>query len=166
MREVLIIQNGNQEVLYLATELGVYYKIANGSWTKLGGNTLPNVIVNDIDINYAENMLVAATFGRGLWQIDISSQVGIEENELSNTEKPKIYPNPTSDGLIHIEFPKSNNQNEFAYYIYNVVGGVVKEGQLTEMDNTIDISSLSKGVYMIKVFNSKNKSFTEKLIKD
>jgi photosystem II stability/assembly factor-like uncharacterized protein len=166
MREVLIIQNGNQEVLYLATELGVYYKIANGSWTKLGGNTLPNVIVNDIDINYAENMLVAATFGRGLWQIDISSQVGIEENELSNTEKPKIYPNPTSDGLVHIVFPKSNNQNEFAYYIYNVVGGVVKEGQLTEMDNTIDISSLSKGVYMIKVFNSKNKSFTEKLIKN
>jgi len=166
MKEVLIAQNENQEVLYLATELGVYYKIANGSWSKLGGNTLPNVIVNDIDINYTENVLVAATFGRGLWQIDISSQVGIEENELSDNEKPKIYPNPSTNGFVHIVFPKSNNQNEFAYHIYNVVGGVVKEGQLTEMDNTINISSLSKGVYMIKVFNSDNKSFTEKFIKN
>jgi hypothetical protein len=111
-------------------------------------------------------MLVAATFGRGLWQIDISSQVGIEENELSNTETPKIYPNPTSDGLIHIVFPKSINQNKYTYHIYNVVGGVVKEGQLTEMDNTINISFLSKGVYMVKVFNSDNKSFTEKIIKN
>lgn len=166
MKEILIAQNDNQEVLYLATELGVYYKIANGTWTKLGGNTLPNVIVNDIDINYTENALVAATFGRGLWQIDISTQVGIEENELSNAEKPKIYPNPTSEGVLHIVFPKNNNQNEYHYYIYNVVGGVVLEGKLTEMDNKVNLSQLSKGVYMVKVFNSDNKSFTEKIIKN
>ncbi len=164
MKEVLIAQNENQEVLYLATELGVYYKIGNGAWTKLGGNTLPNVIVNDIDINYAENALVAATFGRGLWQIDISSQVGINENPFSKSITPKVYPIPSTDRIIHVDFPQNIKKNEFSYIIYNVVGGVVNEGYLKNASNTIDVSSLSKGIYMLKVFNQSEQSFTQKII--
>ena len=165
MKEVLVYQNGSQEVLYLATELGVYYKIGNAQWAKLGGTTLPNVIVNDIDINYAENALVAATFGRGLWQIDISSMVGIEDAELSKTEKPNIYPNPTIDGIIHIDFESKNTQVDYSYLVYNVVGGVVMEGKLKDLLNTINISNLAKGVYMIKVFNGEKKTYTKKIIK-
>jgi photosystem II stability/assembly factor-like uncharacterized protein len=163
MKEVVIAQNEFQEVLYLATELGVYYKIGTNPWAKLGGNTLPNVIVNDIDINYTENALVAATFGRGLWQIDISSHVGMEEHLLSEKEKPNFYPNPITDDYINIKLPNSYS-NDFSYLIYNVVGGIVKQGKLKEKDNLINLSGLSKGSYMIKVFDTNNESFTEKII--
>ena len=166
MKEILVLQNSNQEVLYLATELGVYYKVGNGTWTKLGGNSLPNVIVNDIDINYSENKLVAATYGRGLWQISISGQVGMEGKELSENEKPEIYPNPAIDGKLFIDFLNSNKRLDYNYHIYNVVGGLVQKGELSNMKNTVNISALSKGVYIVKVFNSDDRYFTQKIIKN
>ena len=164
MKEVLFAQNAPHEVLYVATELGVYYRIGNSNWSKLGGNTLPNVIVNDIDINYTENTLVAATFGRGLWQIDISSQiVGLEESQAGDLQKPHVYPNPANN-LIHIDFSR-NTKDNYQFLIYNVVGGLVKEGDLPLQNNRLDISDLPDGAYMIRVFNAQH-SFTQKIVKN
>lgn len=160
MQEILIAQNGEQEVLYLATELGVYFKIGSGNWERLGGNSLPNVIVNDIDINYTENVLVAATFGRGLWQVDVSTHLNI--SELSESEKPKVYPNPTKNS-IQIELPENISEKE--YYIYNVVGGKIKEGKLTETYNSINLEEIPNGVYMLKIFDNDNYNYTHKIIK-
>ena len=161
MKEILIIQNNEQEILYLATELGVYFKIDGNNWERLGGNTLPNVIVNDIDVNYTENVLVAATFGRGLWQADISSQL-VNVNELSELEIPKIYPNPVKN-TIQIELPENISEKE--YYIYNVVGGKIKGGRLTEQNNSINLEEIPSGVYMLKIFDNNNYNYTHKIIK-
>ncbi len=161
MKEILIIQNNEQEILYLATELGVYFKIDGNNWERLGGNTLPNVIVNDIDINYTENVLVAATFGRGLWQADISSQL-VNVNELSELEIPKIYPNPVKN-TIQIELPENISEKE--YYIYNVVGGKIKGGKLTKQNNSINLEEIPSGVYMLKIFDNNNYNYTHKIIK-
>jgi hypothetical protein len=38
---------------------------------KLYGKDLPNVVVSDLEIDYENQKLVAATFGRGIWQADI-----------------------------------------------------------------------------------------------
>ena len=161
MKEILINQNDEQDILYLATELGVYFKTDGSNWEKLGGNSLPNVIVNDIDINYTENVLVAATFGRGLWQVDISSHL-VNVSELSEIEKPKIYPNPTIN-TIQIEFPKKVSEKE--YYIYNVVGGKIKEGKLTKRNNSINLEGIPNGIYMLKIFDNNNYNYTHKIIK-
>ncbi len=166
MKEVLIAQNKSQEILYLATELGVYSKIGDGQWTKLGGNTLPNVIVNDIDINYAENALVAATFGRGLWQLDISSLVGIDEKGFPENEKPSVFPNPVSQNVIHIKLLNFKNQSGFSYLIYNIVGGVIQEGKLLGMENAINVSSIAKGVYMIKISNRDQQTYVQKIVRN
>jgi hypothetical protein len=161
MKEVLLAQNKYQEILYVATELGVYYKVGNNTWTKLGGNTLPNVIVNDIDINYAENALVAATFGRGLWQIDISAQLGFD-NKLFKENQVQIYPNPITDDVFYIKF--NDNNKYYNYHIYNIVGGLVKEGKLQNKINKINIESLPKGIYNIRIFDSLSE-YTMKIYK-
>ncbi len=65
--------NGEDGSLYVGTDLGVYY------WTPLLVNWmpfnegLPNVIVNEIEINNEFDQITAATFGRGIWR---SSQFG------------------------------------------------------------------------------------------
>ncbi len=57
--------------LYLATELGLYFRPANvATWAKLGTN-LPNVIVTDIEFNYAADELFIGTFGRGMWKYNL-----------------------------------------------------------------------------------------------
>jgi GEVED domain/Secretion system C-terminal sorting domain/Fibronectin type III domain len=59
--------------LYLGTDLGVYYRDdANTTWTPFDTN-LPNVKVNDLEINYVDNNITAATYGRGVWRASIGS---------------------------------------------------------------------------------------------
>jgi GEVED domain/Secretion system C-terminal sorting domain/Fibronectin type III domain len=59
--------------LYLGTDLGVYYRDdANTTWTPFDTN-LPNVKVLDLDINYVDKNITAATYGRGVWRASISA---------------------------------------------------------------------------------------------
>lgn len=161
MYEVLLVQNNQTEILYLATELGVYYKIGNADWEKLDDATLPNVIIYDIDMNYTENKLVAASYGRGLWQIDVSSQTAsVNENLLK--DNVSLYPIPTKD-LLNIKLSDNLNDN-YNYSIYNVVGGLFKKGKLMRT-NTIDISNLPQGIYIFKMTDGKN-SYAQKIIKE
>jgi len=71
----------SQNPLFLGTSLGVYrYDDTTGDWEAYD-NGLPNVSVTDLDINYVDSNLTAATYGRGVWQSDI--EVEVLTNELS-----------------------------------------------------------------------------------
>ena len=55
--------------LYAGTDLGVYVQKGRSRWIPFMGQ-LPNVVVNDLEIQYdnqGSGKLYAATFGRGLW---------------------------------------------------------------------------------------------------
>lgn len=68
---IVYLKNSNA-LLFVATETGVYFRDADmGSW-KPFGTSLPNVIVSEIEVNYHEKKLYAASYGRGLWVTDIS----------------------------------------------------------------------------------------------
>ncbi len=149
MKEVVLKQNAGIEILFVATELGVYSKYGSGNWKKLG-TALPNVIVNDIDINYTEDKLVAATFGRGLWHINIAnSTLGVEKTAL-NVSPFSAYPSPVLDGKLNFKVEQANVN--FEYKIYNVLGGVVAEGKKNSNSGTINVSKLQTGIYMLKAY--------------
>lgn len=58
-------------VVYIGTELGVFYTEDNiPDWDPFY-NGLPMVPVTDLEINYGGGRLYAATFGRGIWQSDL-----------------------------------------------------------------------------------------------
>ena len=57
--------------IYIGTDRGVYYindLLPNFVPFKFG---LPNVIVDDLEIHYGAKKIVAATYGRGLWQTNL-----------------------------------------------------------------------------------------------
>jgi hypothetical protein len=57
--------------IYIGTEMGVFYKndlLPN--WVPFS-NGLPHVPVTDLQINYVNGTLKAATYGRGIWQTDL-----------------------------------------------------------------------------------------------
>lgn len=67
----VVNQNGTNDGVYVGTDLGVYYSDADlTSWMPYS-NGLPNVIVDELEIQYATNKLRAATYGRGLWETTI-----------------------------------------------------------------------------------------------
>jgi photosystem II stability/assembly factor-like uncharacterized protein len=60
----------NPDVLWLGTEVGVFWSGNGGtSWVELTGG-LPTVAVNDLIVHPRDNDLVLATHGRGVWILD------------------------------------------------------------------------------------------------
>jgi photosystem II stability/assembly factor-like uncharacterized protein len=61
----------NANVLYLATEYGVFVTIDQGkTWTAFS-TTAPHVIVKDLDIQKRDRDLIIGTYGRGIYTADI-----------------------------------------------------------------------------------------------
>jgi len=75
--------------LYVGMDVGVYYLDNSlNQWTSFM-NGLPNVIVNELEINYVANKIRAATYGRGLWESDIMMSAPIADFEASMTLIPE-----------------------------------------------------------------------------
>lgn len=71
----MIYQNNTDNLLYIGTDVGVYYTDSLlFNWKPLM-NGLPNVIVRDFDINYGIQKLRAGTYGRGIWEIDLKTPI-------------------------------------------------------------------------------------------
>ncbi len=69
----IVYTNKSASLLFIATEVGVYYRDEKmDSWQPFISG-FPNVIVSELEINYAEKKLYAATYGRGLWSVDIEA---------------------------------------------------------------------------------------------
>lgn len=161
VNKILLKQNQNHEILFLATELGVYYKVNENSWQKLGEG-FPNVDVKDIEIHYTADKLVAATFGRGLWQVGLSTLINTPTQDLdANKNGFSIYPNPVTNDVLNIKYQKSSASSYF-YQIYNVVGGVVKTGKLDS--ESINISNLAPNTYIIRLFNNQEQFYHKFII--
>jgi photosystem II stability/assembly factor-like uncharacterized protein len=68
--DVLIAPGGN---LVVATDFGVYTSGPHGGIWKRVGTGLPNTITDDLALTPDKSAIIAATHGRGLWQIPVSA---------------------------------------------------------------------------------------------
>ena len=91
------------------------------------------------------------TTKRGLVRLDDST---LSSNSYE-IEKIKIYPNPVNN-ILNIENITNSN-----YQIYDILGKTVLNG----ISNQINVSSLEKGVYFLKV-TLEEKIITQKFIKE
>jgi hypothetical protein len=66
-------ESGSADGVYIGTDIGIFYRDDNiGDWVSYG-NGLPVVPVNDLEINNANGLIRAATYGRGLWSSSLYS---------------------------------------------------------------------------------------------
>jgi hypothetical protein len=91
---------------------------------------------------------------------DSSVLVSIFESENYN-KKISVYPNPAYS-FIHIDTPLSEKYN---ISVFNVGGILVRKMDEIMDDQTIDISSLSKGLYLLSI-EGKNDIYHTKFIKN
>jgi hypothetical protein len=100
------------------------------------------------------------TGGTNLTQACISYPLGI--SKATNIDMVTYYPNPATNTLkVTLNIPGNNVQ----YTIYGISGQAVLCGKLNAIYvNTIDINTLSSGMYLLRVQNN-NEEFTAKFIK-
>ena len=56
----------SEDILYVGTDIGVYFR--KDGWTRFKGG-LPNVVITELETR--GNKIVAATYGRGIWEADL-----------------------------------------------------------------------------------------------
>lgn len=71
------------------------------------------------------------------------STLGTSENIIK--DKGNIYPNPTT-GIFHIDHLKKND----TISLYDQSGKLIKSAEVTNDENTFDITELPEGIYLIK----------------
>ena len=108
-----------------------WYKVTSNGQTIVQGGTFTNVDVKNFSIN--------------------TSLVGISTNELEHSLN--VYPNPTT-GLLNLEYSLDQGAR-VNVVISDVVGKVVLERTLEPASGTqrqtLDLNSLSNGIYILKM---------------
>jgi len=75
---------GTDATLYVGTDIGVYYKDDTMTDWVLFSENLANAPVSELEIDYPNNTIVAATYGRGIWKSGLYSTE--EESNLRQDE--------------------------------------------------------------------------------
>jgi xyloglucan-specific exo-beta-1,4-glucanase len=92
----MLVLPGYENVLFVATDIGVYYTTNGGTnWMRFGNN-MPIMVVWDLEFNPNTNKLIAGTYARGLQTIDVTSimtSVGIKHTNIVSSNI-SIFPNP------------------------------------------------------------------------
>lgn len=80
----------SENPLFVGTSLGVYYFDDNESTWQPFDTNLPNVSVRDLEINLEDAKIIAATYGRGIWQSDIPVQIPITDIKFLSVNNPTL----------------------------------------------------------------------------
>jgi hypothetical protein len=86
---------------------------------------------------------------------DFSVTLATAQNDIAGL---KIYPNPISNGVLHIE---SNLNTERTVTLFDVLGKQVLT--TTTSNNTINVAALNSGIYIVKITEG-GKTATRKLV--
>lgn len=94
----------------------------------------PNIVMDEIR--------VANTWWEAVGQSNPS--LGVSKNEILGLN---VYPNPVTNGKVFIS---STNSEVKKVAVYNVLGNQLLQKEVTP-DGTLDVSTLSKGIYLMKI---------------
>ncbi|MFC2106981.1 T9SS type A sorting domain-containing protein [Bacteroidota bacterium] len=151
----------------IATEIGVWFTNTlhhTDPYWEPASDGMANVRVDMLQLREADNTVLAASHGRGLFTCTFNSNpyVGIKENELSNLE---VFPNPTS-GMFKLRFDNPE-RTKLQLKVIDISGKLLidkeLEQQSTSVSENIDLTAFTKGTYILKLTGD-NIHITEKII--
>lgn len=136
----------------------VYMSLDNGaSWSPTG------LGYSNVWALGATNLsLFAGVEPGGLYKLPFSPSIGV--NEPSGHPIISIFPNPAYE-MITISVPHRQCKHVTGLSICNIQGKMVLQQPIEDEVTNIDISMLSDGVYLCRVYASKNLFKCEKMVK-
>ena len=156
----MVVLPSNENVLFAATDIGVYYTINGGTnWLRLGNN-MPTMVIWDLEYNPTSQKLIAGTYARGLQTIDVNSllaSVGVKQ--VSNNKTNIIlYPNPTHN---YLTIKTGTNQKLNSVIVVDQIG----KHLLNSSNSVLNVQSLSSGIYYA-IITTDEGTITKRFIKN
>ncbi|MDZ7742575.1 MAG: T9SS type A sorting domain-containing protein [Bacteroidota bacterium] len=153
----------NSQQAMLATEAGIYttnelHETTTNWYPAVDG--LANVRIDMLDLREADNTVLAATHGRGLytanWPLDPFTDI---DDVTASEINFKVYPNP-SQGMLSVELPGQNGTLQ----LFNMQGKLLKEWKTMEKESMeLNLTDQARGEYFLRLTHS-GKTTAEKVI--
>ena len=148
-----LIVHPNNDNLFLATDIGVFYSENTGTNWELLGTGLPPVVVTDLTLHVPTETLVAGTYGRSMWSIDLDVEVNTGE-PIAVIDNWAVYPNPISiQARVSLQL---SQPARCQLQLVNAQGQVVKsifDGSLAvgRSDVPFSVVGLPAGAYILQL---------------
>ena len=111
-----------------------------------------------IEMSPNENIIYVTDSNR-LRKITIDVTLGVAETNLN---KLKVSPNPTNNGLLTIY---NKNAVDLSMALYDVSGKLLFTKKMNQLQQTLDLSSYTNGMYFLKINDGQN-TICKKVIKN
>jgi hypothetical protein len=146
----VVIFPGNENMLFVATDIGVYATYNGGvNWTRVGNN-MPAISVWDIEYNPVNNRLFAGTYAKSLQSIDVNSITTCLQSELKHLSSGfTLYPSVFENEV----FLKSNTKGDIsAVTVMSSDGKIVfRKSGLLANHLKLDLSDCKDGLYLFYI---------------
>ena len=93
--------------------------------------------------------------------ITVSGNQSVMDVSEFSVNQISVYPNPVKD-ILYLE----TNINLKKYKFFNLYGQVVLEGDLGYSQETLSITGVSKGIYMLELLTDQGEIINKKIIKE
>ena len=159
-----IIDGSTPGGILLATEIGVWSALSTSGnatvWTPQSG-TLPRVRCDMLRYRPSDGLLVVATHGRGLFTANLGVVTSVPS--IPNTKNFIDYISATQQQL----FVKVGNLNitSMEVRLFAMDGKLVYSSKANYANQSIPLSKLARGGYVLKIYGNKNEQFTQQFIK-
>lgn len=160
----------NRDEVIIGTELGVWatdnFFSNSPSWEQ-SYNGMSDVKVTDLDLKKGNNVIYAASYGRGMFsgQFKTAEEEAEERGEvIVEDDIIRVYPT-VSSGRYNVMSGKSSGETEI--FIYNLQGKLVKVVHTQLKVNRpveIDLAKEASGMYIFRIESSSG-NFIQKVIK-
>jgi photosystem II stability/assembly factor-like uncharacterized protein len=146
-----VFENGSNNLIYIGTDAGVFWRdTLTNSW-QLFSTGLPFTSVTDLEIYYPTRKIRAGTFGRGIWESDLSSP--LSASVLPNTMVAfTLYPNP-SNASVQINYTSSSVE-PIVISVVNMLGEIVYSQTLSgqnDLNLKLEVDNWALGSYLVQI---------------
>lgn len=157
-QEVLLLDNQNNPIRWTITDANGYFSFDSLPAGTFGVNpVITGLTTYPYYVNLNENSSPAFV------KMTISGLIVTSiKDELAKTRHFKLYPNPVAD-VLTIENTEKDDLYEME--IISIAGKLLHSQPLLQGNNSIDISHLASGLYLLRICGSQGGVYQEKLIK-
>ena len=156
--DAFAVDNITSTTLYLGNDVGMYVSFNSGQSWQVLGEGLPILPIGDIEVHPSEHFLVAGTYGRSMYKIDLDLVSDVEENEnqavTSSFLLEQNYPNPFNPNTkIKYSIQQSS---DVIIKIFDILGNEIttlvnEEKPSGSYEVEFNATSLPSGIYFYQL---------------
>jgi photosystem II stability/assembly factor-like uncharacterized protein len=151
INHIEIVPYLNDEIVFIATDAGVYYKPSQGQWLLLGNNLPP---MRTEEVVLSGSRIYAATYARSIWSIDVADIIYSPVSQ-DGLHAPTILGANTINGELRTNLPTEIE-------IYDLKGSCIWRSSSVQTTHTLP--EVQGGIYIAVMRDCNSQMSVQKII--